>query len=114
MSESIRRKAHLARHRCGRTVLVGLDANRCAMTATASVYPLSNFGEVEALRAGRWTYELSMGALDRRDRWTIAGRPASDTTVVASHDCDVPVPAAWVRPINRPAAPTKEDTTCPF
>lgn len=103
MSEPIRRTARLTRCRCGEHILVGLDGDRCALTARADVYPLSNLGEVEALRSGRWTYRLWSKTLNHRDQWDIRGTAANDTTVLAEHRCGERPPASWCRPITPPA-----------
>lgn len=99
------RKAKLiACVRCDEPVLRGLDADIAAFPARTDIYPLSLHGEVQALMAGRRTYELRLGELDHRDRWMITGRPASSITVVADHVCEEPTPADWIRPITPPAA----------
>lgn len=106
MPEAVRRAAHLAQCKCGEYLLVGLDDVAAAFTARADVYPLSNLGEVEALRAQRSTYGFFWGSLDRRDRWNIAGMPADEGTVLAEHRCGEPIPKTWIRPINPPAERT--------
>lgn len=103
MSETFRRKASLIRCKCGEHILTGLDDRVCALSARVDIYPLSNLGEVEAMRAGRRTYWLRGRELDRRDRWNIAGNPASTITVLAEHRCDERIPATWCRPIHTPA-----------
>lgn len=105
------RRASLTVHQCGAHVLVGLDADRCALVARVEPYPLTALGEVEALRAGRWTYRLLQGALDRRDRWNIPGKPpTAEVPVLAEHVCGQPLPATWLAPPppRRPTAPTEE------
>lgn len=110
ISAPIGRRPQLLRHDCGAHVLVGLDADRCALTARVEPYPLTALGEVEALRAGRWTYRLLRGALDRRDRWNIPGHPPTpEVPVLAAHVCGQPLPATWLappppRPARQPAA----------
>lgn len=99
MTETVRRTARLDICRCGEHTMVGLDDDRCAFSARADIYPLSNAGEVAALRQGRHTYMLRRRALDRRDQWLIAGTPADSATVVAEHRCDQPVPESWRRRI---------------
>jgi hypothetical protein len=102
MADPIRRKAHLTRCKCGEHILVGLDDNVAALSARADIYPLSNLGEVEALRSGRWTYWLRDRMLDRRGQFDIRGHAASTITVVAEHRCGEPIPATWRRPIHTP------------
>lgn len=75
--------------RCHTRVLVGLDADRCAMTATVDVDELDPVGELTALLAGRETYTLAKDGprlvLDFRDQWRIAGAPRGP--VFATHIC---------------------------
>lgn len=101
MTDPIRRKASLTKHGCGETVIVGLDANRAALKAVCDPYPVTQYGEVEALRAGRPTYRVLWGELDRRDQWLIKGTRADDATVVVEHTCGVPVPPDWRKPLTR-------------
>lgn len=102
MSAPIRRKASLRQHSCNQPVLQGLDGNVAALLATVDVYPLSDVGEYEAIRAGRRTYILQWKELDRRDRWNIPGHRASTLTVLAEHVCGDLVPPSWRRPITPP------------
>lgn len=90
----------LSKCRCGQHLLVGLDGDRCALVARVDIYPLSNVGEVEAMRDGRRTYRLYWRTLDPRDQWNIAGMPAEAGTVLAEHRCGAPIPADWRRPIH--------------
>ena len=107
------RKAKLiACIRCDEPVLRGLDGDVAAFSAWAGVYPLGEYGEVQALIAGRRTYELHNGRLDRRDQWMIAGTPASSTTVVTDHVCGEPIPDDWVRPIK--PQPRREESDGTF
>jgi hypothetical protein len=102
VSTPFRRKASLRQCSCRQTVLQGLDSHVAALLATVDVYPLSDLGEVEALRAGRRTYVLQWKELDKRDRWNTPGRPASTSTVLVEHVCGEEVPPSWRRPINPP------------
>ena len=78
---------------CHAPILAGLDANRCALSVAVDPYPLTPAGEVWALRAGRRTYALQWGALERRDAWTIPGHPPSPgLPVMAEHVCGHPIP----------------------
>ena len=78
---------------CHQPILAGLDANRCALSVMVDPYPLTPAGEVWALQSGRRTYALSRGELERRDRWSIPGRPPSPKLpVLVEHACDTPVP----------------------
>lgn len=87
------RKASLRTCRCHQPILVGLDADRCALAAACDPYPLTPAGEVWALRDGRWTYLLAGGQLQPRDRWNIPGHPPDDATrVLAEHRCGHPIP----------------------
>lgn len=94
-----RRTASLWTCRCGEPVLTGLDDDHCAFTATCDPYRLTALGEVEALRDGRWTYQLVRRSLDRRDQWNIPGHPPTvDLPVLAEHRCGQPIPADWIAP----------------
>lgn len=107
---NVRRQAHLTKHHCGMHVLVGLDADRCALTTRVDPYPLNAGGEVEALRDGRHTYLLEHGELHRRNHWNIPGHPPGpDRTVLAEHTC-TELPNSWRRPPapQRPTTPTSE------
>lgn len=109
MTERTRRKAAIVQHSCGDTVITGLDGDRAALVATCDPYPLTQYGEVMALRDARRTYFVLRGELDPRDRWNITGKPADMTTVVAEHRCGFPIPADWRKKLTRPT-PRKEST----
>ena len=109
MTDTVRRRAKLTKHKCGADVVVGLDAPACALVATCDPYPVSNAGEVEALRAGRRTYLVWWGELDPRDRWNIAGKPADITTVLVEHSCGDTVPSAWRKPLAPQRKPEVKD-----
>lgn len=111
----IGRKASIRVHPCQAIVLIGLDADRCAITATVDPYPLTPAGEVWALQQQRRTYQLDHGRLEPRDRWNIRGKPPSPTrTVLAWHDCTTPIPAEHRRPTPPPAPRPEETSECPF
>lgn len=105
------RRPQLRVHRCGEWVLVGLDDEPAGLTAWCDQYPISQAGEVAALTAGRWTWSISHGRLERRNRWTIPGHPpAPDLLVIAEHRCDSPLPDDWLAPPTpRPPAPTHKE-----
>jgi hypothetical protein len=118
------RRAKVMRHPpCGIPCMAGFDSQRAALDAWCDLTELSAQGEVEALIAGRGTYEL-WGAktprptLEQRDRWRIGGAPAGShlaNPVLASHDCGSPVPAAWAAPVAADTAPASvQDGLFPF
>ena len=78
---------------CRQPLLRGLDADMCARTVDADPYPLAPESEALALLMGIRTFELRWYGdhyeLDARDRWRIAGRPATlpDVEVLAGHRC---------------------------
>lgn len=47
--------------RCRKPIIVGLDADVCALTAKCDPTPLTQFGEAVALTQGRITYDLMSG-----------------------------------------------------
>lgn len=95
----ISRRAHLTQHSCQAHVLVGLDADMCALTVYVEPYALTPHGEVEALRDQRTTYHLQQGALHPRTAYTIPGKPPSHArTILASHTCHHPIPESWRLP----------------
>lgn len=85
---------------CAAHVLVGPSGEISgSWTATVDPAPVSGLGEYLGLLEGRMSYALEGGALDRRDRWRIAGHPAgTDTPVVLGHLCGRLVPMAWWAP----------------
>jgi hypothetical protein len=82
--------------RCGQPLLRGLDADICARTVDTDPYPLAAESEALALLMHIRTFELRWYGdhyeLDSRDRWRIAGRPATrpDVDVLAEHRCGQP------------------------
>lgn len=102
----MKRRAEHSRCACGQPLLVGLDGDAAAFPARVDPRPLNPVGEVEALTAGRATYVLRLGALDRRNRWNIPGRPPSHQVPVhVAHDCAQPLPDAWLLPALPQPAP---------
>lgn len=81
---------------CGRTVLRGLDADRCGLPASVDPAPVSDAVELAALLAGRWTYELHRVAggheIDLRDEHRVRGHPASQIPVLVEHRCGAQLP----------------------
>lgn len=63
--------------RCGAPILVGLDADRAALTAHADITTVNAVGEALALLSGRPTYDLvntgGRKELSYRDEWNISG-----------------------------------------
>lgn len=94
---------------CWAHTRTGLDADRAALTAVVDNFPLTRTGELLAATAGRATYALDiLGALHRRDRWSIR-RESVREPVLAAHVCGQPLPASWLappppRPATQPAA----------
>lgn len=98
----------VCRH-CWAYTLTGLDADRCALVAVVDNSPLTRTGELLAVLAGRQVYSRDIrGALDRRDRFALP--TPSREPVHASHDCEQPLPAAWLAPppVTVTAAPRPE------
>lgn len=91
--------------KCRAWVLAGLDSHVAALEAHADPYPLTAFGEAEALLDGRVTYDLEETRLHRRLHWNIAGRPAgSRHLVVAEHRCGFAIRPSWQLPQVKKAA----------
>lgn len=92
--------------KCGRSMLVGLDDDRCAITARVDPTPLNAVGEASALMNDRPTFALRrIGGeyvLDRREAETIAAKPAGGdngcTEVLAWHECAAQYPAEMCGP----------------
>lgn len=81
---------------CRRPVMIGLDAEWCALARRCDPAPLSATGEALALLAGRRTFSLTwMGGryeIDFRDQWRIRQDPAGCTPgldVLVEHDCQL-------------------------
>lgn len=85
---------------CRQVTLVGLDADRAALTAATDPEPLNPLGEYLAVATGRRTYDLTWTRgtryeLNPRDAAHIQKRPAQlsgKSTVVAEHVCGQPMP----------------------
>ena len=91
---------------CQTAVLSGLDADRAALAVTVTAHALTASGEAWALQSGLATYQLIGRQLYPRDRWNIPGKPPSaDRTVLATHDCDLVIPAGHRRLAVPPAVP---------
>lgn len=102
MNPSLKTQAH----RCGAQVITGWDGERCALFVTLDPSPLTPTGEVAALTAGRATYQMRRGRIDRRDRWNIPGHPPSlDLPVIAEHRCDEVIHRQWLLDIPPAPAP---------
>lgn len=96
-------------HDCGQLILVALDHPRCALTIYTDPWPISAYGEVQALQAGRRTYEITHYGVRLRTAWHITGRPPNDyRTVLVHHNCELIVPEDWKQP--PPPKPSRSDT----
>lgn len=116
-NDRVGRRARLTRCRyCPCSILVGLDADRCAWVARADPLPLAPIGEALAILSGRTTYTLHVGIgrleLQARNRWQIQAAPAGTRyDVLAAHVCGgVRLPQA--PSVNRPPEP--RPTTPPY
>lgn len=85
---------------CKAAILVGLDADTCAIETTTDPTPLTPLGEALALLDNRRTWALhrerSRYVLDRRDHHEITHHPATSRSredVLRAHRCHTP-PAA--------------------
>lgn len=107
------RNARPRRHRCGAIVLVGLDADLCALTATVDPVPIDAAGELAATLTGRWTYLAERSGhrvqLVRRDRWNMR-TPAGVATVLAEHRCGL----VLGDPIQSTPSAQEVADACPF
>jgi hypothetical protein len=100
--------------RCGAPTLVGLDADRAAITAICDLTPIDEIGETLALLQGRATYDLVGGSQKReieyRYEWNIKIRRRYP--VLAAHKCGIPLP---VRTEPQEALKgNRDDDECPF
>lgn len=91
--DGVRRAAKLTHCRkCSSPVIVGLDADRCALVAKCDVQPISPLGELQAIATGRATYNLAVTAarieIDARHPWAISGQRKHP--VIAEHACHSP------------------------
>ena len=88
-------------HRCPKChtwTVIGLTPEPCSHRAVLDPSPLSCAGELAALLAGRWTYDLGVHGgrleIEDRDSFTIAGSPAERpdayrraSDVLTTHAC---------------------------
>jgi hypothetical protein len=80
-------------------VLSGLDADSAALPVIVTAHALTDTGEAWALQLGLATYQLTGRRLYPRDRWNIPGKPpGAGRTILATHDCDLTIPAEHRRP----------------
>jgi hypothetical protein len=100
-----RRASSATCRQCHRVMLVGLDADRCALVATVDPAALSAQGEMLAHLLGLRTYSLrwliDTLEINRRDQWSIKYSPARHCDapdcpgsrltydIVAEHRCSV-------------------------
>jgi len=106
-------KIKYANHRCGQPIIAALDRWICAISVTCDPWPLSPAGEVQALRAGRRTYQVRQWGVQHRTAYRIAGNPPGPrTTVLAEHTCGEVVPKSWRQPL--PKKPTHNTQEVPF
>jgi len=107
---------------CGRVVIAGLDADRCAIPAIADPFILDAAGELAAVLTGRATYRLLWAGgryeLDARDQFHIAGsKPGArdglgrPVEVLASHVCGRPLGSA---PLSWPTTAKEASDVPPF
>lgn len=81
--------------RCKSPILIGLDADRAAITAHCDPTPLTELGEAVALMQGRKTYDLIPG-IKRREIWpreTAHIQQPRRFPVLATHKCGTPLHA---------------------
>lgn len=107
---------------CRRPVLLGLDAERCALAATTDPHEIDAIGELLAIRIGLVTYNLTRGFSKKGNRqWTLNARTLTDlqsprrSAVVPAHRCGIAIPTATVTfhsPTPKPAL--SESETIPF
>jgi len=86
------------RHRCGAPAMAALDHWIAALTVHLEPYPLSPLGEVQALREGRRTYQITAWGVRHRNGYRIRETPAGVATVLTDHLCDQPLPKTWLQP----------------
>ena len=91
---SIRQATPLACWNCRSDILIGLDADMCALDARVDPWPLTKSGELLAVVSGKKTYELDIrGHLHRRSRFQLK---TVVRVMVAEHKCEEPLPKAWL------------------
>lgn len=104
--------------KCAAPVLVGFDADICALTVQIDPTPISELGEAQALMQGRGTYDL-IAAKGRREIWHRAEwniTTARRGPVFPAHQCHGPAldpapPTGAPSPPTRPTAPTTGQLT---
>lgn len=106
---------------CNAHVIIGLDANVCALAVLADPTPLDQLGEVLAIATARPTYTLEHdGArlvLNYRDPGRIRHRPAGGGLrydVVPAHVCGRPLPAIERTTGALAPAQLPEGAPCPY
>ncbi len=105
--------------KCFQSILVGMSEDVAAFMALVDPVALAPLGEMLALIDGRKTYQLGKYdeglALWQRDRWQIAGHPASpDWIILTDHKCES---TAKFPSVEVPLIPQKEsvvDNDPPF
>lgn len=91
---------------CRETLLVGPDADTCALTVKAEARDLTTTGRLLAVCDRRTVYCVDAQVrLFRLDHWQL-GRPWP--RVVAEHRCSAPIPSAWCVPAAPPARPVEQ------
>jgi len=112
---SLRRTTPLECWQCRQDILIGLDADTCALEARVDPWTLTRTGELLAVVSGKRTYEWDLrDNMHRRDRWSIntpVGR------VLAEHVCEKPLPREWLEMGQSPCTPPpgdQDDDTIPF
>lgn len=107
---------------CRAHILVGLDADRCALAARVDPHEIDPVGEYLALRIGIPTYNLHQSFSPKgTKRWELAHRTNNHieaprrTPVMAAHRCGIRIPktrAPFPSPTLTP--PTSTSPTPPF
>lgn len=73
---------------CGAPVLVGLDGDALALRVEVDPKPVDPAGELRAIAAGRGSYTVTAGELDRRPEPAVRRTPAPDRLVHVDHTCE--------------------------
>ncbi|GAA1994241.1 hypothetical protein GCM10009799_20420 [Nocardiopsis rhodophaea] len=103
--------------KCKEPVLVGVDADMCALTVQIDPTPITEVGEAVALMEGRGTYDLLAGKgrreIHHRAEWNI--RAARRGPVFAAHRCHRPMTDHLdTTHTHRPANPGTDTDTPPY
>lgn len=87
--EAFRAVALRTCHRCRSPILVGLDADMCAITVRADPTPLTQLGEAIAVLQGRTTYDLVSydGRKELNPRNAHHIKSERRYTILADHHC---------------------------